>query len=141
MPKTTTRAALVLSSEEQQHLRSLAASRTAPLREVQRAKVLLGYHSGQSFSALSRGVNLSRRIIYKHVDRALAAGVAVALRDRPHGSPPRILPAAKAWVLAVACTRHRTCRPLTASSHHADPCSRLLRFNCRRLSHHRLLIG
>ena len=105
MPKTTTRAALVLSPEEQQHLRSLAASRTAPLREVQRAKILLGYHAGQSFSALSRGVNLSRRIIYKHVDRALAAGVAVALRDRPHGSPPTILPAAKAWVLAVACTR------------------------------------
>src|ERR1039457_1503121 len=105
MAKTTARAALVLSPEEQQQLRSLANSHAAPLREVQRAKVLLGYHAGQSFSALSRTLRLSRRIIYKHVDRALAAGVAVALQDRPHGSTPTITPEAKAWVLAVACTQ------------------------------------
>jgi transposase len=72
---------------------------------VQRAKLLLGYHAGQSFTALSRTLRLSRRIIYKHVDRALAAGVAVALRDHPHGSTPTITPEAKAWVLAVACTQ------------------------------------
>lgn len=54
MPKTTGRAPLVLSSEEKQQLVALAASRTAPLREVQRAKLLLGYHAGQSFSALGR---------------------------------------------------------------------------------------
>ena len=105
MAKTTARAALLLSSEEQQQLKSLAASRRAPLREVQRAKILLGYHAGQSFSALSRTLRLSRRIIYKHVDRALAAGVALALCDRPHGSVPTITPEAKAWVLSVACTR------------------------------------
>lgn len=105
MAKTTARAALILSPEEQQQLKSLAASRRAPLREVQRAKILLGYQAGQSFSALSRTLRLSRRIIYKHVDRALAAGVAVALRDRPHGSAPTLTPEAKAWVLSVACTR------------------------------------
>ncbi|MEI6078179.1 MAG: IS630 family transposase [Verrucomicrobiota bacterium] len=54
---------------------------------------------------LSRTLRLSRRIIYKHVDRALAAGVAVALRDHPHGSTPTITPEAKVWVLAVACTQ------------------------------------
>lgn len=105
MANTTARPALVLSPEEQQRLQSLAASRTAPLREVQRAKILLGYHAGQGFSALSRSLRLSRRIIYKHVDRALAAGVAVALRDQPHGSAPTITPEAKAWVLSVACTK------------------------------------
>ena len=105
MAKTTARARLVLSLEEEQELQTLAASRTAPLREVQRAKLLLGYRSGQNFSTLSRTVGLSRRIVYKHVDRALAAGVAVALRDRPHGSTPTITPEAKAWVLAVACTK------------------------------------
>jgi len=105
MAKTTARAALVLSPEEQQQLQSLANSHAAPLREVQRAKVLLGYHAGQGFSALSRTARLSRRIIYKHVDRALAAGVAVALRDRAHGSEPIITPEAKAWMLALACTK------------------------------------
>jgi len=86
-------------------LRALAASRTAAVREVQRAKILLGYHAGENFSALSRTLQVSRRIVYKHVDRALAAGVDVALRDRPHGSAPTITPEAKAWVLALACTK------------------------------------
>jgi transposase len=105
MAKTTNRAALVLSPEEEQQLQTLAASRTASLRNVQRAKILLGYRAGQAFSALSRTVGISRRIVYKHVDRALAAGVAVALRDRPHGSAPRLTPEAKAWGLSVACTK------------------------------------
>ena len=101
----TTRAALRLTPEEKQQLQTLAASRTAAWREVQRAKLLLGYHAGQNFSALSRTLRLSRRIVYKHVDRALAAGVAVALRDHPHGSTPIITPEARTWILAVACTK------------------------------------
>lgn len=105
MAKPTNRAALVLSLEEEEQINSLAASRTAPLREVQRAKILLGYRAGQSFSAISRTLGISRRIVYKHVDRALAAGVAVALCDRPHGSEPTITPEAKAWVLSLACTK------------------------------------
>ena len=109
MTKTTTRAALVLSEQEEDLLNTLAASRTAPSREVQRAKILLGYHLGQGFTALSRSVGISRRIVYKHVDRALAAGVALALQDRPHGSEPTITPEAKAWVMAVACTKPIEC--------------------------------
>ena len=105
MAKTTNRAPLVLSPEEEEQLQTLAASRTASLREVQRARILLGYRAGQDFSALSRTVGISRRIVYKRVDRALAAGVAVALRDRPHGSAPTLTPEAKAWVLSVACTK------------------------------------
>jgi transposase len=109
MAKTTTRSALVLSLEEERSLRSLAASRTAPLREIQRAKILLGYHDGQDFTTLSRSVGISRRIVYKHVDRALAAGVALALKDRPHGSEPTITPEAKAWLMAMACTKPKDC--------------------------------
>jgi transposase len=105
MAQTTSRPALVLSPEDEQSLRALARSRTAPLREVQRAKILLGYHAGQDFTALSRSVGISRRIVYKHVDRALAGGMALALRDRPHGSEPTITPEAKAWVIAMACTK------------------------------------
>ena len=105
MAQSTARAALVLSAAEEQSLRVLAASRTASVREAQRAKILLGYHAGENFSTLSRTLHVSRRIVYKHVDRALAAGVEVALCDRPHGSMPTITPEAKAWVLALACTK------------------------------------
>lgn len=105
MAKPTSRAALILSAAEEESLRALAASRTASVREVQRAKILLGYHAGKNFTTLGRTLHLSRRIVYKHVDRALAAGVAVALRDRPHGSAPTITAEAKTWVLALACTK------------------------------------
>lgn len=86
-------------------MKSLAGSRTAAVREVQRAKILLGYAAGQGFSTLSREVGVSRRIVYKHVDRALAAGVAVALVDRRHGSEPTITAQAKAWVVSLACAQ------------------------------------
>lgn len=105
MAKITARPALILSKEEEEQLKSLAASRTAPFRKVQRAKILLGYRCGQNFSTLSRCLKVSRRIVYKHVDRALAAGVSVALGDHPHGSQPTITPEAKAWVLSMACTK------------------------------------
>jgi transposase len=105
MAKPTARSPLVLSPEEMMRLEALAASRTASVREVQRAKLLLGYHAGQGFSALSRSVGVSRRVAYKHVDRALAAGVDVALCDHPHGSEATITPEAKAWVLSLACTK------------------------------------
>ena len=92
MAKPTSRAALVLSAAEEESLRALAASRSAAVREVQRAKILLGYHAGQSFTTLSRTLPVSRRIVYKHV-------------DRPHGSAPTITAEAKTWVLALACTK------------------------------------
>lgn len=105
MAQTTARAALVLSAAEEAKLRARAGSRTAAIREVRRARILLGYHGGENFSTLSRNLKVSRRIVYKHVDRALAAGVDVALRDHPHGSAPTITTEARAWVLALACTK------------------------------------
>ena len=87
-----------------------------------------------SFSALSRTARLSRRIIYKHVDRALAAGVAVALRDRAHGSEPIITPEAKAWAWPWPAPNPRTTGwrpncglvrlwPSTSAAPHGPPAS------------------
>ena len=105
MAQSTGRAILALSPVEEASLRALAAARTAAVRAVQRAKILLGYHAGENISSLRRNLKVSRRIVDKQVERALAAGVDVALRDRPQGSAPPITPEAKAWVLALACTK------------------------------------
>ena len=43
MPRTTQRAPLNLSDKERKDLETLSTSRKAPLREVQRAKILLAY--------------------------------------------------------------------------------------------------
>jgi transposase len=106
MARTSKRAALVLTPEQRAMLQELSGSRTAPAREVERAKVLLGYADGISITALQRRLGLSRPMIYRCVDKALAAGVRMGLKDkyhRPH--EPEIGDAAKAWVVSIACTK------------------------------------
>lgn len=106
MASKTRRAALVLSEEERVFLKDMAGSRTAPVREVERAAVLLGYSEGVSITELGRRVGLSRPSVYKCIDKALAAGVRTGLKDayhRPH--EPEISDEARAWVVSIACTK------------------------------------
>jgi transposase len=106
MARKSGRAALVLTAEQAAKLKELAGSRTAPAREVERAKVLLGYAAGTSITQLQRQLGLGRPMIYKCVDKALAAGVQMGLKDkyhRPH--EPEITDEAKAWVVSLACTK------------------------------------
>ena len=84
MGRTSGRAALVLASDQKRTLEELAASRTAPAREVERAKVLLGYAAGTSITELQRQLGFSRPMIYRCIDKALAAGVQMGLKDKYH---------------------------------------------------------
>ncbi len=100
------RAALVLTKEQGATLRELARSRTAPAREVERAKVLIGYADGASITSLQRQLGVGRPMIYRCIDKALAGGAQMGLKDvyhRPH--EPEITPEAKAWVVSIACTK------------------------------------
>lgn len=106
MARKTKRAALTLTTENRAMLVALAGSRTAPIREVERAKILVGYADGASISDLMRRVGVGRPMIYKCIDKALAAGVSAGLKDtyhRPHA--PEITDAANAWVVSLACTK------------------------------------
>ena len=106
MARKSGRAALVLSPEHRITIKELAASRTAPAREVERAKVLLGYADGSSITQLQQQLGFGRPMIYRCIDKALAAGVQMGLKDkyhRPH--EPEITDEAKAWVVSIACTK------------------------------------
>lgn len=106
MARKSNRAALVLTTEQTTTLKELAASRTAPAREVERAKVLLGYAAGTSITDLQRQLGFGRPMIYRCIDKALAAGVEAGLKDkyhRPHEA--EITDEAKAWVVSIACTK------------------------------------
>lgn len=106
MARKTRRAPLMLSDAHRQMLTELSGSRTAPVREVERAKVLLRYAEGRSISDIQRQVGVSRPAIYKCIDKALAAGVQVGLKDTFHRpGEPEILADAKAWVVHMACTK------------------------------------
>ena len=106
MARKSNRPALVLTPEQVVTLKELAASRSAPVREVERARVLLGYASGTTITELQRQLGFDRPRIYRCVDKALAAGVQAGLKDkyhRPH--EPEITDEAKAWVVSIACTK------------------------------------
>jgi transposase len=106
MAGKTKRAALILTEEQKAMLKELSRSRTAPMREVERAKVLIGYADGITITNLQRQIGVSRPMIYKCIDKALAAGAPMGLKDtyhRPH--EPEISGEARAWVASIACTK------------------------------------
>jgi len=106
MARKTERAPLVLSDDSRKKLSDLSGSRTAPAREVERAKVLLYYANGVIISCIKRWVGISRPATYKCIDKALAAGVQAGLKDAYHSpKEPEILDDAKAWVISLACTK------------------------------------
>ncbi|MCL5284870.1 MAG: helix-turn-helix domain-containing protein [Nitrospirae bacterium] len=84
MARTTHRAPLILKLDEREQLVTLSQSRTAPKRETERAKILLRYAEGKTIQAIHQELGLSRPTIYKCLDKALAAGVAVGLQDKFH---------------------------------------------------------
>lgn len=106
MARKSARAALELTPEQKIMLKDLAGSRTAASREVERAKVLLGYAGGTTITELQRQLGVSRPMIYKCIDKALAAGVQMGLKDKYHRPfEPEITDEAKAWVVSLACTK------------------------------------
>ena len=84
MARKTKRAAWGLAVEPRALLTELAGSRTAPIREVERSKILLGYADGVSISEWKRRVGIGRPMIYKGIDKALAAGVGAGLKEAYH---------------------------------------------------------
>lgn len=106
MARKTKRAKLKLSTEQQLKLNQLSTSRKAPLREVQRAQVLLHYTDDIPIAQIQQLVNVSRPTIYKCIDKALAAGADAGLKDFYHRPfDPTIDDAAKTWVINLACTK------------------------------------
>jgi len=98
--------ALTLTETEKNDLESLRASRSAPVREVERARILLLYHAGHNPSAIQRTLKISRVTIYSCLHKALQMGVKAGLKDSFHRpKEPVITNADKAWVVHLACTK------------------------------------
>src|SRR5882672_6082561 len=98
--------ALILTSEEQKRLETLQASRTAPVREVERVRILLQYRAGNNPSAIQRALGISRVTIYHCLHKALEMGIEAGLKDAFHRpKEPVITSADKAWVVHLACTK------------------------------------
>ena len=105
MADKTQRSPLVLNERQRQQIQTIAQSRTAPLREVQRAKVLLAYADQIPLATIAAHTGTSRPTVYKCIDKALSMGWEAGLKDLYHRpKAPIITREAKAWVVSVACT-------------------------------------
>ena len=99
---------LALSAEQLSELQQLSQSRTAPLREVQRARILCRYHAGETIAGIARAMETTRKNVRKWIDKALAMGAEAALKDTYHRArPPVITEEARAWVIHLACSKPR----------------------------------
>lgn len=106
MPSSEKLPALALTDEERESLAAIAQSRTEGFDRVRRARSLLAYSGGESLAAIQRSVAISYGALSKCIKKALAAGVTEALQDeRRSGRPRAIDEAARAWVVALACTK------------------------------------
>lgn len=106
MPRKSQKAKLILSQEKKEQLEQIAHSRTAPLREVQRANILLRYAEDIPIMHIQKTIHMSRPTIYKWIDKALAVGIEEGLKDKYHrAKEPVITEEAKAWVINLACSK------------------------------------
>lgn len=106
MPRKSQKAKLILSKEMHEQLQKIAQSRTSPVREVQRANILLRYSEGMFITDIEKTVHVSRPSIYKWIEKALAMGIEEGLKDKYHRpKEPVITGEAKAWVVNLACKK------------------------------------
>src|SRR5229473_1315173 len=97
---------LTLNAGQMSELQQLSQSRTAPLREVQRARILCHYHAGETIAGIARALEMTRKSVRKWIDKALAMGAEAALKDAYHRPrAPVITEEARAWVIHLACSK------------------------------------
>jgi transposase len=106
MPGKSKLPALILDQTDKVKLEALRSSRAAPVREVERAQILLLYHAGKNPSEIQQALKVSRVTIYSCLHKALAMGAQAGLKDTFHRpKEPVITGADKSWVVHLACTK------------------------------------
>ncbi len=106
MPRKSQKAKLILDEAQRGQLNKIAQSRKGPVREVQRANILLRYSEGISITEIEKGAQVSRPTVYKWIEKALAMGIEEGLKDKYHRpKEPVITEGAKAWVINLACQK------------------------------------
>jgi transposase len=106
MPFISRRPKLRLTEEESNWLQQLSQSRSESAGRVQRAEILLRYHTGETVSAIAAALRTNRPRVERCIAKALELGVRSALKDLPgRGRKPALSAEARAWMVALACQK------------------------------------
>jgi len=66
MPRLPRHPVLIVTVEEKEHLDQLRQSRTASVRDVQRAQILWRYHAGETVTQIARALKTTRNSALTH---------------------------------------------------------------------------
>jgi len=106
MPFVSKRPKLKLTEEDGAWLQQLSQSRSEAAGRVQRAQILLRYHTGETVSTIATALRTHRPRVERCIAKALELGVRSALQDLPgRGRRPALSAEARAWVVARACQK------------------------------------
>jgi len=97
-----------LSPEEEQEIDRLVRSRTAPVRQVERARIIALARQGQRMPAIAAAVGVSAPVARRWRERFNAQGIG-GLADAPRsGRPATYPPAAVGELIAASLTDPQT---------------------------------
>ena len=97
-----------LTEEEQATIERLAHSRTAPARQVERARILWQASQGEMAPAIAAALRLTAETVRDWIKRFNTQGLA-GLEDQPRaGRPPTYTPEQVATVIATALTNPKS---------------------------------
>ena len=78
-----------IEAEQRRHLEAVARSRTAPIRQVQRARIVLGAADGMSNAAIARALSIRTNTVRTWRGRVAEHGMA-GLNDLPRPGRPAV---------------------------------------------------
>jgi len=106
MPFISRRPKLKLTQEDSTWLEELSQSRSEAAGRVQRAEILLRYHTGETVSGIAAALRTNRPRVERCIAKALALGARSALQDLPgRGRRPALSAEGRTWVVALACQK------------------------------------
>ena len=101
-----TRKKLLLCQEDAAYLKAIISKRSSSQVTVQRATILLMYSSEEKITHIAKKLKTNRPLVERCIDKALAFGIKIALKDLPRIGRPRIITdEARLWVLSLACEK------------------------------------
>lgn len=83
--------ALVLTQAQAVTFKELAGSRTAPKREVERAKVRLGHAAGNTITEPQRQLGVGRPMIDMYIAKAQSVGESTYMCNNGFNIPPMMV--------------------------------------------------
>ena len=97
---------VTLTDDERERLEGLTRKGTASVRMVRRAQTLLLAAEGRTDEEIVGALRIGVSTVERTRRRFVEEGPDAALRERPRpGARPKLGPKARAYVVALACTR------------------------------------